>query len=445
MLLPVDLREWVPDDDMVHFVIGAVEEMDLREAQVNVRGTGSAQYAPAMMTVLLIYCYAQGIFSSRKIERASYPDVAVRYLSGDTHADHDTIATLRRRNRKLFEQCFEQVLEMASEVGVLQVGTVSIDGTKVGANANKYKSVSYERCEELLKQLEQEVGQLVKQAEQVDREQSDRGDRLAEQLRGPKKLKRKLERAKAVLEERARAKAAAQQQAYEAKVKARKKRRGRRKGCHIKPPSQEPQRTDQVNLTDEDSRLMRASKSSACIHGYNAQAVVDAEGSQMVLGARVSTCASDRNELLGDLETIPKQVGEPTTILVDSGYENMEQIEQVQKGGARVYCSMSREREHHRGRYDFKAPKKRKPLVLKERRRQAMAKRMASEPARKIYRKRQQTVEPVFGIIKEVLGFGRFHLRGLPKVETEWKLVCLSYNLKRLFKLIGNEPAIMMA
>ena len=399
MLLPVDLREWVPDDDMVHFVIGAVEEMDLREAQVNVRGTGSAQYAPAMMTVLLIYCYAQGIFSSRKIERASYPDVAVRYLSGDTHADHDTIATLRRRNRKLFEQCFVQVLEMASEVGVLQVGTVSIDGTKVGANANKYKSVSYERCEELLKQLEQEVGevgQLVKQAEQVDREQSDRGDRLAEQLRGPKKLKRKLERAKAVLEERARAKAAAQQQAYEAKVKARKKRRGRRKGCHIKPPSQEPQRTDQVNLTDEDSRLMRASKSSAYIHGYNAQAVVDAEGSQMVLGAR-------------------------------------------------VYCSMSREREHHRGRYDFKAPKKRKPLVLKERRRQAMAKRMASEPARKIYRKRQQTVEPVFGIIKEVLGFGRFHLRGLPKVETEWKLVCLSYNLKRLFKLIGNEPAIMMA
>ena len=189
MLLPVDMREWVPDDDMVHFVIGAVEEMDLREALVNERGTGSAQYAPAMMTALLIYCYAQGIFSSRKIERASYPDVAVRYLSGDTHADHDTTATLRRCNRKLFEQCFVQVLEMGSEVGVLQVGTVSIEGTKVGANANKYKSVSYERCEELLKQLEQEVGQLVKQAEQVDREQSDRGDRLAEQLSGPEEAK----------------------------------------------------------------------------------------------------------------------------------------------------------------------------------------------------------------------------------------------------------------
>ena len=243
---------------------------------------------------------------------------------------------------------------MGSEVGVLQVGTVSIDGTKVGANA--------------------------------------------------------------VLEERARAKAAAQQQAYEAKVKARNKRRGRRKGCRIKPPSQEPQRTDQVNLTDEDSRLMRASKSSAYIHGHNAQAVVDAEGSQMVLGARVSTCASDRNELLADLETIPKQVGEPTTILVDSGYENMEQIEQVQKPGG-----------------------------LKKRRRQAMAKRMASKPARRIFRKRQQTVEPVFGIIKEVLGFGRFHLRALPKVESEWKLVCLIYNLKRLFKLIDNELAIMIA
>ena len=149
MLLPVDVREWVPDDDIVHFVIGAVEEIDLRGAQINERGTGSAQYAPAMMTALLIYCYAHGIFTSGKIERASYRDVAVRYLSGDTQPDHDTIATFRRRNRGLFEQCFVQVLEMASEAGVLQVGTVSIDGTKVGANANKYKSVSYERCEEL--------------------------------------------------------------------------------------------------------------------------------------------------------------------------------------------------------------------------------------------------------------------------------------------------------
>ena len=445
MLLPVDMREWVPDDDMVHFVIGAVEEMDLREAQVNERGTGSAQYPPAMMTALLIYCYAQGIFSSRKIERASYRDVAVRYLSGDTHPDHDTIATFRRRNRRLFEQCFVQVLEMASEVGVLQVGTVSIDGTKVAANANKYKSVSYERCEELLGHLQQEVEQLVKQAEQVDRKESDGGDRLPEQLRGPKKLKSKLARAKAVLEERARAKAAAQQQAYEAKVKARNKRRGRRKGCHIKPPRQDPQRTEQVNLTDEDSRLMRASKSSAYIQGYNAQAVVDAQGSQLVVGARVSTCASDRNELLGDLETIPQQVGKPTTILVDAGYENMEQIEQVEQSGATVYCSMGREREHHRARYDFKAPRKKRAALFKERRRQAMAERMASEPARRIYRKRQQTVEPVFGIIKEVLGFRRFHLRGLSKVEAEWKLVCLSYNLKRLFKLIGNEPAIMIA
>ena len=195
--------------------------------------------------------------------------------------------------------------------------------------------------------MEQEVEQLVKQAEQVDREPSDRGDRLAEQLSGPKKLKRKLEWAKAVLEERARAKAAAQQAVYEAKVKARNKRRGRRKGCHIKPPSQEPQRTEQVNLTDEDSRLMRASKNSAYIQGYNAQAVVDAQGSQMVLGARVSTCASDRNELLGDLETIPKQVGEPTTILVDSGYENMEQIEQVQKAGGAQRAAASSDGQAH--------------------------------------------------------------------------------------------------
>ena len=384
MLLPVDLREWVPEDDMVHFVIAAVEQMDLRLAEVNLRGSGSEQYPPSMMTALLIYCYAHGIFSSRKIERASYRDIAVRYLSGDTHPDHDTIASFRRRNGELFAQCFVEVLEMAGQIGVLKVGTVSIDGTKLAANASKHKSVSYERCEELLPLLEQRVAELVEQAEQVDSTESDAGDRLPKELVRHEKLKEKLGKAKAVLEKRARDKAAAQQPAYEAKVEARNKRQGSSKGCHIKAPKQEPEPTDQVNLTDEDSRLMRVNKRSPYIQGYNAQAVVDADGSQLVLGARISQCASDRNELIGDLESIPEQLGKPVTILVDTGYENMEQIGQVEQAGATVYCSMGQEREHHQPRYDFKPPKQKKPALIKDPRRQAMADRMATEPARAI-------------------------------------------------------------
>ena len=206
MLLPPDMRDWVPQDDMVHFVIAAVEQMDLRMAEVNLRGSGSEQYPPSMMTALLIYCYAHGIFSSRKIERATYRDVAVRYLSGDTHPDHDTIATFRKRNRRLFEQCFVEVLVLAQQIGVLQVGTVSIDGTKLAANASKYKSVSYERMEQLLPLLEQEVQRLTREAEEVDRSECEQGDRLPQELTHHEKLKQKPAKGKTDLGRPSRAK-----------------------------------------------------------------------------------------------------------------------------------------------------------------------------------------------------------------------------------------------
>ena len=454
MLLPVDMREWVPDNDMVHFVLEAVDNIDLGEAQVNWRGTGNAQYPPSMMTALLIYCYAHGVFSSRKIEKATYRDVAVRYLTGDTHPDHDTIATFRRRNGRLFERCFVQVLEMAAEVGVLKLGTVSIDGTKMKANANKYRNVTYGRCQELLEELEQEVKELVKRSEQADAKEKANADELPKKLRGAKKLKGKLERAKAVMERRAKARFAEAQQAYEAKVKARNEREGRRKGAKPKPPCDEgPKATDQVNLTDEDSRLMRPSKNSSYIQAYNPQAVVDADGTQLVVGARVSVCGNDKNELEEDLATVPESLGQPERVLVDNGYENMDQIEKIEKGqgeekGPEVYCSMGRGRgrERWRARYDLKSSKPEKPpKKIKESRRQAMAERMASESAKEIYKKRQQTVEPVFGIIKEALGFRSFHLRGFSKVETEWQLMCLSYNFKRFFNLMENKSDLKIA
>ena len=431
MLLPPDMRDWVPQDDMVHFVIAAVEQMDLRMAEVNLRGSGSEQYPPSMMTALLIYCYAHGIFSSRKIERATYRDVAVRYLSGDTHPDHDTIATFRKRNRRLFEQCFVEVLVLAQQIGVLQVGTVSIDGTKMAANASKYKSVSYERIEQLLPLLEQEVQRLSKEAEEVDRSESDQGQRLPRELTHHEKLKEKLQKAKA------------EQPAYEAKVEARNKRKASSKGRIIKPPQKEPEPSDQINLSDEDSELMRTNKRSAYIQGYNAQAVVDADGSQLVLGARVSQCASDCNELSADLESMPEQLPKPATILVDSGYENMDQIAEVEQAGATVYCSMGQEREYHQPRYDFKPPKQKKTTPIKEKRRLAMAERMASEESREIYRKRKQTVEPVLGSSKKCSGSAVSTCEDWPKWKPNgtWCVsVTTSSGFSTYWERIGAQP-----
>lgn len=244
MLLPPDMRDWVPQDDMVHFVIAAVEQMDLRMAEVNLRGSGSEQYPPSMTTALLIYCYAHGIFSSRKIERATHRDVAVRFLTADTHPDHDTIASFRRRNRRLFEQCFVEVLvlALAQQIGVLQVGTVSIDGTKLAANASRYKSVSYERIEQLLPLLEQEVQRLTKEAEEVDHSESEPADRLPQELTHHEKLKHKLQKAKQSLEGRAEQKARAQQPAYEAKVQARKSVKAAARGVKSSLPKRSPSR-----------------------------------------------------------------------------------------------------------------------------------------------------------------------------------------------------------
>lgn len=228
LLLPQDLREWVPADDMVHFVIEAVEGMNLWKLRVNERGTGSEQYPPSMMLALLVYCYANGIFSSRRIERASYRDVAVRYLTGDTHPDHDTIAKFRRENLEAVADCFVAILELARELGVLRVGTVSTDGTHLRANASKNRNATYERAGELVEQLKQEVHELLQKAEEADNKEREEGQQLPEEIARREALKAKLEQARERLERRAKRRAEAEHEEYVRKVKAREQRRGRR-------------------------------------------------------------------------------------------------------------------------------------------------------------------------------------------------------------------------
>ncbi len=419
---------------MAHFVIEAVERVDIKHFKVNDRGTGDAQYHPQLMLALLIYCYANGIFSSRRIERATYRDIGVRYIAANRHPDHDTVCKFRRENLEAISESFVQVLLLARELKLLKVGMVSVDGTQVDTNASKHCSVRYDRAKDLVEQLKLEVGELLAQAEQVDGAEAEDSQALPEELARREALREKLDAACGRLEAQARARAEAERRAYEAKVKAHDSRQGKRKGKHPKPPSGTPAEDEQTNLTDPDSRLMRKNKHSEYRQGYNAQAVVDAQGSQLILGTRVSQCASDRNELVADVQAIPESVGTPETVLADSGFANGAEVERLQSRGIEVLVATGRHAPQRR--HDFRPDKARKPAqepkadCLK-----VIHANLKSEENRAKYRLRQQTVEPVFGIIKQVLGFRRFLLRGRAKVKGEWALVALAYNCKRLHRL----------
>ncbi|MDH4231149.1 MAG: IS1182 family transposase [Nitrospirota bacterium] len=438
MLLPPDLREWIAGDDMVHFVIDAIEGMKINGFKVNHRGTGSAQYPPRMMLALLIYCYADGIFGSRRIERATYRDIAVRYLTGNTHPDHDTIAKFRRENFEAVAECFVRVLELAREMKLLRVGTVSIDGTKLKANASKHKNVGYERAGQLLEQLDIEVRDLMQKAEEADGREEGAEQGLPEELARREKLKSKLQEARGRLEERAKARAQAEREEYERKRTDRDGRSGSSKGKKIKPPQEEPRPDEQANLVDADSRLMRKSKREGYEQAYNSQAVVDADGSQLVLAARVTQCASDSNELVANVKMVSESIGKVAVVLADSGYANGAEVDQLQQRSAKdkieVYVAVSAE---DRRRYDYRPERKEdKPvknictpwkLQMKE--------KIETETGRALYSRRKQTVEPVFGVIKAAMGFRQFLLRGLDKVRGEWQLVTMAYNFKRLWNL----------
>ena len=440
MLLPPDLREWVPADDMVHFVIEAVGGMKLPTLKVNRRGSGSEQYPPKMMLALLIYCYANGIFSSRRIERATWRDVAVRFLTGDTHPDHDTICRFRRENFEAVSEAFLQVLQLARALGVLKVGTVSVDGTHIRANASKDRNVRYDRAGELDRQLQEDIKGLLERAEQTDRHNDEGGQSIPPEIARREQLREKMQQARRELEQRAQTRAAAERGAYEKKVAERDKRTGKHKGPRPKPPQDTPDDSEQINLTDADSGLMRKSKREGYTQSYNAQAAVDADGSQLILSDHVSTCASDANELEPAVRNVPASVGQASAVLADTGYVNTDAFERLEQDGLDLYVSVSRDESQSARRYDYrpKSVTEKPSKTVKAPRLLAMQEKLRSEAGRALYALRKQTVEPVFGIIKSVLGFRQFLLRGLAKVSGEWDLVCLAYNVKRLWVL---QPA----
>lgn len=444
LLLSPDLRDWVPSDDLVHFVIEAVDTMPMSEFKVNRRGTGSAQYHPRMMLALLIYCYANGIFSSRRIEKATYRDVGVRYLTADTHPDHDSVATFRREHFDAVAGCFVRVLELAKELGLLKVGRVSVDGTTLKASASKNRNVRYDRAGELVAQLETEVRSLLEKAEKTDKEELHDDQSLPAELARSEKLREKLAAARKRIENRARASADGERGEYERKVRERDEREGSSKGKIIPAPDATPRPEEQDNLTDTDSRLMRHNKRSSYEQAYNGQAAVDADGTMLVLSSHVTQCASDRNELVKNILGIPASLGQPHTVLGDNGYLNEKEVRALEGGGEtpkmNVLVSCHAEAKQLRRKHDFRpllpeekaAPKIRSEFVLE------MREKMGKEENRKHYKFRMKTVEPVFGIIKQCMGFRQFLLRGFEKVSGEWKLVTLSYNFKKLWRLKQN-------
>jgi transposase len=434
LLLPPDLRDWVAEDDLVHFVIQAVERLPLTTFALNHKGCGDEQYSPHTLLALLIYCYANGVFSSRRIERATYRDVAVRYLTADTHPDHDTICAFRRNNLAAIAAAFVDVLELAKELQLLSLGMVSLDGTHLKANASKDKNVTYQRAQALRTQLRQDVNKLLHQAERADQPDQD-PQQLPKEIARREKLLQKMDQACVRLEERAQARAAAQRAEYERKVAARQERGG--SGPHPKPPSATPAPDEQINLTDPEARLMRKNKREGYTQSYNAQAVVDTE-SRLIVGQCLSDCPSDAGQLEPDLQSIPAVLGQPSAALADCGFVDREVFERLrhQRPALELYVSVHSEGAHAERRYDYRPPDKLKPpKKITDPALLAMADKLKTPAGKKIYRQRACTVEPVFGIIKAALGFRQFLLRGIKKVTGEWNLVCLAYNFKRLHRL----------
>jgi transposase len=319
---------------MVHFILEAIERLDLNCFQINWRGSGSEQYPPSTMLALLVYCYATGRFSSRRIEEATYSDVIVRYICANRHPDHDTICTFRRKNGELFKEMFVKVLAMAAELGALKkVGSISVDGTKLHANASKHSAVSYKRAGEMIERLQLEVETLVKKAEDADSTPLDDGLSIPEEIARREDRIARLEKAKAVIEERFEAIRQEKQAEYERKLKVRNafRKAGRNpRGCDPKAPDDKPEDKAQYNFTDPESRIMKEGNRSGFEQSYNAQAAVDAEGSYLILGQRVSDHPNDKQELKPTVQSVDTMVRDTNEVLADTGYFSEDAVKDVE-------------------------------------------------------------------------------------------------------------------
>src|SRR5687768_1149564 len=432
-LLPPSVDEWLPEKHLARFVVEVIDGLDLRVMRGSYRGSGSASYPPSPLLGILVYGYATGVFSSRKLERASYDSVAFRFIAANQHPDHDAIAAFRRRFLQEIEGLFVQVLAVAREMGVLKMGTVALEGTKIHANARRHSALSYEHAGKIEAQLKAEVADLLAKAEAADRADLPDGLSIPDELARREERLAKLAEARATIEARARERFEREQAEHEARLAARdakaeatgKKPRGK----PPQPPVEGPRPTDQVNLTDEQSRIMPVA-GGGFEQCYNAQAVV-AAGSLLVVAADVVQATNDKQQfvpMLGKLAVLPADLGQPETLLADTGYFSAANVQACGVAGIAPLIALGREAHHPSlsERFAEAPPAPDDPTPV-----EAMAHRLKTLEGRKLYAQRKHTPEPVFGIIKSVLGFRQFLLRGLDHVRGEWNLVTMAWNLKR--------------
>ena len=445
LMMPPSLHEWLPEDHLARFVADLVPSLELSEFYASYEekdGRGQAAYHPVMMVRLLIYGYCIGVVSSRQIEKRTYEDVAFRYLSADEHPDHTTINEFRKRHLKALSGLFLQALQLCQAAGLVKMGHVALAGTKKQANASKHKAMSYGRMGEAEAKLKAEIEDLLQRAEAADvaedeKERQGFSDKLPKELARRESRLKKIQEAKAALEAEAREKAEQEKASVEARIAARQKQEeetGKKMGGHppqVPDPEQaKPEDKAQRNFTDPDSRIMPdGAHKGSFVQAYNAQIAVDAEA-QIIVAAEVRQEANDKQQLAPMLEQVQQNTGvKPVASSEDAGYWSPEQVADKRVAGIDLHVATGRDKH---GIAEETAPST--DATTEATALNQMKQKLQTEAGRAIYKMRKAIVEPVFGQIKECRNFRRFSLRGLKNVRAEWKLVCLTHNILKLFR-----------
>jgi len=445
LLFPPSLHDWLPEGHLARFLVDVVSTLDLSAIYASYAekdGRGQAAYAPEMMVRLLLYGYATGVYSSRKIQTRTWEDVAFRFLAGDQHPDHATLAEFRKRHLEALSGLFTQALLLCSEAGLVKLGHVSIDGTKIKANASKHKAMSYKRMTESEARLKAEIEALLHQAEETDAAEdaqfgkSRGGDELPDELSRRESRLKKLQEAKAALEQAAREQAEQKRAEAEQKLAEREeeeqrtgKKKGGRKPELPDPDKAKPDDKAQYNFTDPESRIMPdGANKGSFVQGYNAQIAVDSE-SQVIVAAEVTQETNDKKQLLPMIAQIEKDLDQkPEKVSADTGYFSEANVnDEAVKG---IDLHIATERDKHSHPVETATGEAPPGGTARER----MRHKLKTEAGRAVYKMRKAIVEPVFGQIKEIRGFRRFSLRGQQNVRHEWRLVCAVSNLLKLFR-----------
>jgi transposase len=435
----VTIKECLPADHLARFIVAVIALLDLSAIYAQYALVGGEAYAPEILLGLLFYGYTTGVFSSRKIEKATYESIAFRFIAGGLHPDHDTIANFRKTFLVEITDLFVQVLVIAHEMGLLKLGNISLDGSKIHADASKSHAVSYGRLLELEQRLRTEVEELMALGEQADQVDLPEGLEVEVEIALRQERLANLARAKEVLEARAQERYEAEKAEYEAKLREREEKAqqtGRKpRGRAPQPPTPGPRPKDQYNFTDPDSRIMKNSNNDGFDQHYNVQAAVD-QDSRLIVGNTVSNHPNDKGEAIPTVDAIPAEVGKPKAAALDNGYFSPTNIEELETRGIDPYIATGQDRHHQSWQERFaqqpEPPAEDASPIAK------MAYKLKTDIGKIIYGLRKSTVEPAIGIIKETLGFRQFSLRGLVGVAGEWCLVCLAYNLKRMHVLVSS-------